>query len=107
MIAEKAPYCVEQAVLFELKNILKEHGALYNTPHEGYAVLSEEVEEAGDWLQKINNNRAYIWAVIKGNHFDKAPEAIQEMREYAVELAKEAVQVAAVCDKFLSGTVNQ
>lgn len=106
MIATKASENIEQAVAYELLNITEEHGKRYNTPHEGYAVLLEEVQEAGDWLQKINNNLAYIWAVIKGNHFDKAPEAIRELSGYSVELAKEAVQVAAVCDKYMSGTVN-
>ena len=46
MIAEKAREAIKQAVCYELQNIVKEHGAVYNSGHEAYAILKEEKEEA-------------------------------------------------------------
>lgn len=100
MIAEKASESIEQAVAYELQNIVKKYGATYASEHEGYAVLLEEVEEATDFIDSINKNLAYIWALIKNNHIGRGHEAIAETRKYATELAKEAVQVAAVCVRF-------
>ena len=46
MIAEKAREAIQQAVCYELQNIVKEHGAVYNSGLEAYAILKEEKEEA-------------------------------------------------------------
>ena len=107
MIAEKAAESIEQAVVYELQNIVKNYGAVYASEHEGYAVLKEEIEEAADDLDGINKNLAYIWALIKNNHIKKDSnalngwEALVETKQYAIALAEEATQVAAVCERFL------
>lgn len=104
MIAEKASESIEQAVFFELKNILKEHGPQYNTTHEGYAVLAEEVEELLEAHDGIQGNMSDLWKSIKINILDDT--ALTIVKSKALAVAMEAVQVAAVCDKFLSGTVH-
>ena len=101
MIAEKASESIEQAVAYELQNIVKNYGATYASEHEGYAVLKEEIEEAEECLDCINKNLAYIWALIKNNHIQKGREALEETKQYAIALAEEATQVAAVCERFL------
>ena len=58
-------------------NTANEKFPLFNSPHEGYAVLLEEVDE--------------LWDEIKG---DKAPLAKVRQKE-------EAIQVAAMALKFL------
>ena len=35
MLATKAKESIDQAVCYELQNIVKEHGATYNSTHEG------------------------------------------------------------------------
>lgn len=101
MIAEKASDAINKAVLYELQNIVKKYGPTYASEHEGYAVLKEEIEEATECLDGINKNLAYIWALIKNNHIKKGWEALEETKQYAIALAEEATQVAAVCERFL------
>lgn len=101
MIAEKAKEAIKLAVGFEYNNITTKHGDKYASEHEGYAVLKEEIEEAADELDCINKNLAYIWALIKNNHVKKSWEALEETLQYAINLAEEATQVAAVCTRFL------
>ena len=107
MIAEKAKDSISQAVAYELQNIVKKYGPTYASEHEGYAVLKEEIEEAAECLDGINKNLAYIWALIKNNHIKKGLEGINgwealvETKQYAIALAEEATQVAAVCERFL------
>ena len=101
MIAEKATEAVEQAVCYELQSIVKKYGAVYHSEHEAYAVLKEEIEEAADCLDGINKNLAYIWALIKDNHIKKGYAAIKETEQYAIAMAEEATQIAAVCKRFL------
>lgn len=101
MIAEKASESINKAVAYELQNIVKDHGAFYASEHEAYAVLKEEIEEAADDLEQINKDLAYLWALIKNNHIKNGNGTITEAKNYAVMLAHEAVQVAAVCERFL------
>ena len=100
MIVEKASESIEKVVGYELSNIVKNYGPTYASEHEAYAVLKEEIEEAADFMDRMNKNLAYIWALIKDNHIWRGQEAIAETEKFAVELAKEAVQCAAVCERF-------
>lgn len=101
MIAEKAAVSIEQAVAYELQNIVKKYGPTYASEHEAYAVLKEEIEEAAEDMEQINRDLAYLWALIKNNHIKAGGGAILETIDYAKMLAQEAVQCAAVCERFL------
>ena len=106
MIADKAREAVGQAIAYELQNIVKEHGAVYNSGHEGYAILKEEYEEALDCLHGLNDKLSVIWSGIKVNIVGRT--TIYQAQEFAKALAEEAVQCAAVCEKFLEtfGGIN-
>ena len=86
MINGDALVSINQAVCYELQAITKKHGAHYASPHEGYAVLKEEVEEAEECIQLLNDKLAEVWKNIK----------------YVFTLAEEAVQCAAVCERFIA-----
>ena len=101
MIAEKAEDSINKAVVYELQNIVNKYGAVYASEYEAYAVLKEEIEEAADDLDQLNKDLAYLWALIKNNHIKNGNGTISEARDYAEMLAQEAVQVAAVCERFL------
>lgn len=101
MIAEKANEAIELAINFEHNNITTKYGEVYASEHEAYAVLKEEIEEAADDLDQLKKNLAYLWALIKNNHIKNGNGTISEARDYAVMLAQESVQVAAVCERFL------
>ena len=99
MLAEKAKESINQAIAYELQNIVKNYGPTYNSNHEGYAVLKEEVEEAADALKAVNQNLNVLWKSIRVNFV--TGECINQVKKNAVFLAQEAVQVVAVCERFI------
>ena len=99
MIAEKATECIEQAVCHELRNIVKKYGPTYHSEHEGYAVLLEEVEEACEAAEFMQDALKRLWTSIRQNEFSKIELA--QVRNYAMGLAEESIQVTAVCERFI------
>ena len=102
MFSEVARLHISKAVMSETENAVKNYGETYNSPHEGYAVLLEEVEEAADDLTYIKNNLAVLWQSIKTNDL-KDTTLLTDIEGTAQLLALEAVQIAAVCSKFKKG----
>lgn len=99
MIAKKASESIEQAICYELQSIVKKCGATYASEHEGYAVLLEEVQEAEENLEYINRCMKELWKEIRINFVTE--EFLKGVKAGAIELANEAVQCAAVCERFL------
>ena len=99
MIAQKASKTIEQAVCYELQNVVKEYGATYASAHEAYAVLKEEIEEAAEAQKEMESRLDVIWEGVKRNWVTNID--IYQTKEWALALAEEAVQCAAVCEKFL------
>ena len=60
--------------------------------------MKEEVEEAEEAIQLLNDKLAEIWKNIKLNWNDSA--VVYQAQQSAVALAEEAVQCAAVCERF-------
>lgn len=98
MIAEKATECIEQAILYELQNIIKNYGATYASEHEAYAILLEEVEESEEALDGVKNYLNCLWTSIRNNSVSDFD--LHQLKEFALALAEESVQVAAVCERF-------
>lgn len=70
----------------------------FNSKHEGYAVLLEEVEEAECEMEAVKSAIDLLWFAIKS---DMENMPVRDVRTCAVSLACEAIQVAAMCDKFI------
>lgn len=106
MIAEKATESINQAVCYELQNIVKNHGAVYHSSHEGYAILKEEYEEAVGCVRGLGDKLDALWSSIKININNES--AVEQGKQFAIALAEEAVQCAAVCEKLLEtfGGIN-
>lgn len=98
MFSETARSLISKAMTAELESASKTYGETYHTQHEGYSVLLEEVEEAEDDLRYIKENLSELWKKIKGNEND--PTLLTIMSGTALLLANEAVQIAAVCEKY-------
>lgn len=98
MIEKKVSEAIEQAVCYELQNIVKKYGATYASTHEAYAVLKEEVEEAQECLSYMLLHLGEIWKGVKDNNI--ANIDIEQCKQSAIALAEEAVQCAAVCERF-------
>ena len=74
---------------------------LFHSLHEGYAILLEEIEEAREALNFAEGSLSMLWAHIRDNNAGRALEFAGRVREHALDLAMEAVQVAAMAQKFI------
>lgn len=71
----------------------------FNSPHEGYAVILEEMDELKGEIEYCNILMTEIWRNIKIN--ERCLSIIRSLRVKAIEASCEAIQVAAMCDKFI------
>lgn len=102
MFATKTAKIIETAINSEKENAIESYGPTYNSDHEGYAVLKEEIEEADCDLKYIQDALCDLWKGIKINDPPKyKQEIIKRIVKEAKNLAMEACQIAAVGQKFL------
>lgn len=64
---EKTESLVKQACVYELAQAVMEHGDKFNSMHEGYAVLKEEVEEVKAEYLDIKVDLNVLWECVKRN----------------------------------------
>lgn len=105
MFSEVSEECIKQAIYAETEEAEINYGKTYNSLHEGYAVLKEEVEEAGEEWDNVNRGLTILWEKIRKPELWSDHELITELKatkKNAEQLALEAVQVAAVCNKILN-----
>ena len=88
---------VSKLVFKELNNA-NEQFPLFHTPHEGYGVIKEEIEECMDNTSMLLETFAAAWHNIKNN--TAAFDEIRQTRDLAMQLATEAIQTAAMCEKY-------
>lgn len=72
----------------------------FHSAHEGYAVLLEETEELDGDNAAIKYDMLCLWNAVKRNNAETALETVLRTYERAVNAAIEAIQVAAMCEKF-------
>lgn len=82
----------------ELKEANKKY-PLFSSDHEAYAVIKEEIEECEEDVQKMKMGLNCFWWKIKKDR--KEDDLIIGMKKLAMHAAAEAIQVAAMCDKFM------
>lgn len=93
-VEDKLPELVrEELVAANLRN------PPFASPHEGYAVLLEEVEEAGQALEELSVCLRMMWEHIKCDS-PKVYDYASRITQHAMHLAAEAIQVAAMAEKF-------
>lgn len=74
----------------------------FHSQHEGWAVILEEVNELSAETELVEKTANELWEHIKSNK----PSGVIEydadwVGRYAINAACEAIQVAAMCKKFL------
>lgn len=105
MISDKAENHILWAVRDEMNTAIENHGE-YNSHHEGWAILREEVQEVVECFVPFSNvtsgNINGLWDLIRMDAMceDEAVMLLQQIYETAEEMTKECVQVMAVCDKW-------
>ena len=85
-------------LVFKELNEANKRFPLFSSPHHGYAVIKEEIEEVMDGMNMMLEVFSNAWSGIKKD--ENVFEQIKAVREIARHIATESIQVAAMCDKF-------
>lgn len=96
-VKDKLPALVEE----ELAAAMEKH-PLFASAHEGYAVLLEEVEEAEAELNSLQHAVKWLWGWAKADDLGRVKISAVEAYSKAINLAAEAIQVAAMAQKLLA-----
>lgn len=94
-VKDKLPALVDE----ELEAAMEEH-PLFSSAHEGYAVLLEEIEEAEEALYQLRENVGTLWGAVRRDNVDMIKGKATQMARSAIDLAAEAIQVAAMARKL-------
>ena len=77
-------------------------GAVNNSDHESFAVLREEVDEAVDCLEDVDNLTDVFFERVKNNEEDKVKlDILNVIKHRAEEAAAESIQAAAMARKAI------
>lgn len=98
--AKETENIVNQLIQAEYENACKNFGEKYNSLHEGYAVLLEEVEEANDDMTRIKYSLEDFWKWIKQDTKINPKEIDIVIEEYLKNCISELSQVGAVFMKI-------
>ena len=92
---------IEYLVSEELTRANKKN-PLFHSDHEAFGVIEEEVREVIGEVELITANcTEFRDATYKDSAFDTKADAILGIKIAAVKCACEAVQVAAMCEKWV------
>lgn len=100
MIAKETETFINSAVATELQKACETFGACYNSSHEGWAVLKEEIDETSENLEEIQKHLEQMWDCVRVDDADGIKTESRLIGLYAIYLAQEACQVAAVAKKL-------
>lgn len=89
---------VEKLVQKELESA-NQRFPMFRSDHEGAAVIFEEIEEAQEDMNNVQDNFLDLWKSVKRN--SKPEYHADSVYICAVSLACEAIQVAAMAQKFI------
>lgn len=100
--SEKTADLINQLVSAEYNNACEHFGDKYNSLHEGYAVLLEEIEEVKVQHKKMRLRKA-IWNEIKNNASGKMIDSTLTLMHASIKLEiAELAQCAAVVEKMMN-----
>lgn len=106
MFSKKAEKKLFKAIEDEFENACS-YGALYNSSHEGFAVLQEEIEEMEDEKSIFDGDKFIFWSTIKKNEFDHQFQKLIDMEIHAFKMLKENLQICAVIKKLKKTLENE
>ena len=89
---------VEKLVQKELESANRRF-PMFRSDHEGAAVIFEEIEECKVNQTRIETVFSYLWKYVKRDTMDI--NLMNGLKKEAIYLACEAIQVAAMAQKFI------
>lgn len=99
MIRATTRYFVDKAVEDELRNIIRDKPP-YHSNHEAWAILHEEIEEAELEMACLKEEEVWLWNAVTEDDEQGLQDEKSKMLKTIKNLIAEAVQVAAVLEKF-------
>lgn len=93
---------VEEDINFELEEANKNY-PLFASDHEGLAIIGEEMYEAKKEMENLNNRYGWLEDDVYNDEKDSADDMIDDVIKFATNLACEAIQVAAMGNKWKLG----
>ena len=89
---------INPLVINELKRAAEKHGEKFNSRHEAFGVLMEELEEATLSHSLLQQCLIKYWDSVKKDEKDIAGK-LDEIKLQAILLAVESIQIAAMACK--------
>lgn len=93
---------VEQAAKNELARANKVH-PLFNSLHETYGVLAEELDEARESFKYTEEAFDKFFMCMRKDHYGSARDYLEDVWAGATDCAAEMIQVAAMAQKAMDG----
>lgn len=95
---------VELAAREEYLEATRRWGQYFNSAHEGWAVLKEEleeeVEESVENVKRVKEDLRALWTAIRDDDMDEAKGKASSCHGDALDAMRNLAQVAAVCRKI-------
>ena len=92
---------IEKLAEIELAEANIIHEEKFNSWHEAYAVLKEEIEETQDEIARVVKLADELWYAIKKDNLENAVHYTKAIKITTRVAIQEAVQVVAMCKKIL------
>lgn len=83
----------------EYERAAERFGESFNSPHEAYAVILEEAQEAGLELMDLKCAIDLFWESVKKDDTEFQKEALKDIEKDALNAACECIQIAAMAYK--------
>lgn len=92
---------VNLLAVMEQNEAAKNYGRAFNSMHEGFAVLMEELAEASENMVRLEDDAMQdLWCAVREDDAEGAKMAAVGVEKFALHLACEAIQVAAMARKM-------
>lgn len=91
---------VNELIQAEYLNAVVNYGDKYNSLHEGYAVLLEEVEEVKFPIADLFGDMNVFWSGVKENNKLHCKDGVGYLLKHTTNAIKELAQVGAVLMKI-------
>ena len=79
---------------------------LFNSLHQAYGVLAEEIDEAKDNFVEVEKHLNDFFKCMRGDLFEESCVCCEKMKQEALLCAAEMIQVASMCQKAIDSTTT-